>query len=282
MSSTYYPGIVVTIPAEENALPTNGYHKSTVQHRLNSALSQKHSEPSSSATLMDGQNLNDTAIAMRESLIYTIESRLSKHQYSDECFCQYQERKFLLSKEEISEQLSICQLPEQKTLRILNKIWPDDENAPTFITVFILLVFLSRAQDIEKFIDCGIDDNELPLKVKKLNAVPYFHLPSDPEGEPLCFRGWVHVEKEGFKRKQWGLTAAYFAPGGSEMSAQHRIFPDEQIFPWSTSEYCRNKVEMGGYGEVTVVFMKDRHHGFHEMLQQVRYKIQIKFLALLK
>ncbi|KAI0126787.1 hypothetical protein BJ170DRAFT_596356 [Xylariales sp. AK1849] len=136
--------------------------------------------------------------------------------------------------------------------------------------LFAILILIDRADQISKFIQENISDDDLPL-MSVTGTKPGFRELRRRKAEAeelMCFRRWKQHEIESFSRWQWAMSAPFFSKG---KNAQAKFYPlwDEVILPFTENSRRETKhslhsgeIHQGGYGTVFRVKIHPEHHDF--------------------
>ncbi|RDL36222.1 uncharacterized protein BP5553_06834 [Venustampulla echinocandica] len=158
----------------------------------------------------------------------------------------------------------------------------------TYLVTFALLVLLERGDEIGKFIQDKVSDQNLPLirheaTIKGKVNLCHKTLPNHPL---VCFQGWKTHEKEAFERNQWRLLVPYFDLDGN-FKAKHSTFDDRTILPrckrgeHSPSSSSHPSQGEGGYAVVSCIKIHPSCHGFDDVLLKICVKGDLFALKML-
>lgn len=135
----------------------------------------------------------------------------------------------------------------------------------THFKILAILALMEKLKYIEKFMDNGICDQDLPL-IKCTSGSPVasnIARRKTPQ-QPLGFlRKWSTDQREAFLRRQYCVSPPTLTMGSDPTSSKHENFPDQTIMPWTSA---LKQKEEGGYSQVFAVEIHPDCHRFREVL----------------
>ncbi|KAH4034912.1 hypothetical protein HBI56_030250 [Parastagonospora nodorum] len=140
--------------------------------------------------------------------------------------------------------------------------YPPSAIVATHLKIFAILTMLGKHNDIYEFMEEGISDRSLPLRL------------SDPatgtiviNGEsPTCFRHWLSSDTDGFIRLQDQLNPVFL--GRSAEPIAHKEIDDRAVLPFISEK----RIVEAGCGTVYKVEIHPDCHGFHNVLPSIDTK----------
>ncbi|KAL8347560.1 hypothetical protein RB601_003041 [Gaeumannomyces tritici] len=166
------------------------------------------------------------------------------------------------------------------------------ETPAGYLTVFALLLEVGRGDLIGHFIDQGLSDHKLPLRIKVLPNRG-LQLADIRKPDAITKSHWLrHADVKVLRAEQWSFFTPFFdcEPDGTP---KHYELPTEAQLPWRqpgknekkewpTSDvgHCQGsawnreaapgaEALTGGFGTVELVIIDPDSHGFHPLLQQL-------------
>ncbi|KAL9105840.1 MAG: hypothetical protein Q9227_009048 [Pyrenula ochraceoflavens] len=143
---------------------------------------------------------------------------------------------------------------------------------PSFKKIFVILVLTEKIETILKFLQEGVNDEDLPLiKVRRRNkSLQMFDLGRDskPMVRLECFDDWSSLAIRKFEEWQWTTLAPYF-PRCGRKEVQHLSLQDQVVLPFIQDD--QQKVDFngglefgGGFSQVRKVNIHPEHHDFYK------------------
>ncbi|KAL8347459.1 hypothetical protein RB601_003104 [Gaeumannomyces tritici] len=149
----------------------------------------------------------------------------------------------------------------------------------SYLRIFAILILYSRGSLVRHFIEQGVSDRELPLRLamaptagpgRRNVATPRLEWPAEPVPRPL---DWFQPQEiRRFLSTQWPFIPPYFAPSARGDVAHYEI-PPEAILPWvkisSANDGQSTWTEgenSGGYGVVKKVKIDRDCHSLDVLL----------------
>ncbi|KAL8353089.1 hypothetical protein RB601_003104 [Gaeumannomyces tritici] len=153
----------------------------------------------------------------------------------------------------------------------------------SYLRIFAILILYSRGSLVRHFIEQGVSDRELPLRLamaptagpgRRNVATPRLEWPAEPVPRPL---DWFQPQEiRRFLSTQWPFIPPYFAPSARGDVAHYEI-PPEAILPWvkisSANDGQSTWTEgenSGGYGVVKKVKIDRDCHSLDVLLGSFR------------
>ncbi|CZR52310.1 uncharacterized protein PAC_02187 [Phialocephala subalpina] len=164
----------------------------------------------------------------------------------------------------------------------LNAVRPEDHhfsrpNVRTYLRTFALLLLFERGEEIGKFVDEEVSDQNLPVycnlvenkRRRQLNV----HHKAMSDKPLVCFRDWKTHEKEDFEKRQWQFLIPYLELESGKV-AKHYTFDENIILPWLKRQgvslsSTQPSGQGGGFGSVSTIKIDPSSHGFSDILQKV-------------
>ena len=125
--------------------------------------------------------------------------------------------------------------------------------------IFIILFLVQKASFITWFIDKGICDDDLPLRLKSETGMKW--PPVRRGGEPLPMEALSEGFFEKFIEKQWFVLAPCFRPSDEGAKDEPQELSEEHIPPFTSWR----PIGKGGFGEVVEVRIHAGQHRFNDI-----------------
>jgi hypothetical protein len=157
----------------------------------------------------------------------------------------------ILSEERVREELG-QKRPEassQKLDELVRQICRQPGSS-AYLRVFSILVLTDRLADIDKFIQAGLSDKDLPLSEQQLQKAF--------EDTAHANKSWAQEALERFSTQQWELCSPYFSSSSLDKVRFYDL-DENTIMPWTVDG---SKSSTGGYASVYKVQIHPSHHGF--------------------
>lgn len=145
------------------------------------------------------------------------------------------------------------------------------------VKIFAILILVDKVTDIENVMREGLTDSDLPLEAHGIISNLHRSGTGNRASRLIgCFSGplWKTHERETFSLAQHKVDPRTMEPEGDGSTPKHKDFMHEAVLPFMRVEQRGGRppeIEYGGYGKVTVVQIHPDCHGFHEILEPVRY-----------
>jgi hypothetical protein len=135
--------------------------------------------------------------------------------------------------------------------------------------LFAILVYLRLSHTIREFLNCEIDDADLPLvRYQEVAGPGKYKLCSNRKpGEPIkCMEGWDRSHIEDFFIKQWCMQAPFFKESRKGQDVNHYEIDDNCVLPFIKDEELNevtSEHQEGGFGSVWEIIIHRAHHNLH-------------------
>jgi len=150
----------------------------------------------------------------------------------------------------------------------------DEQNSPrnkSFRNVFAILVLIEKSATIDRFLNEGVSDADLPLvMVKRLKKSWQYDLcRKDALDQPLeCFRRWTRMAIMNFEEWQWTMLAPFLTKG-ERKNVKHYVLQDQAILPFTDDSRRHDNAHQaeelgGGFGRVFRAEIHPDHHDFND------------------
>lgn len=167
----------------------------------------------------------------------------------------------ILSREAVQEVLKqeIGRLSGVEATAELEKLTQDICGVPSRRRLFALLLLGERAECIPCFVECDIDDTDLPFSAaSNTSELPDVYPRSNGkvQGRLKCVKNWKTSEVEWLLDRQHVVASPFFdlAPGNLFLYT----LPNDTILPFIESEVAGE----GGYANIWKVLIHPAHHNF--------------------
>ncbi|KAF2465702.1 kinase-like protein, partial [Lindgomyces ingoldianus] len=135
-----------------------------------------------------------------------------------------------------------------------------------YLKIFAILILLDKGEDIGKFIEEGVSDEDLPLvetQVRHMSDLVRSKSPNNPLG---CFDTWMIHEREQFSRYQYRVNLPFLSFDTETNSVRHVDFTPQTILPFSE---CGGSIE-GIYSRISKIKIHRDCHGFSNILKKIQ------------
>jgi len=201
-----------------------------------------------------------TEISAQERLAKRLRASycMSKASDSKTHFIPISEIERVLSREAVQEVLEqkIHGLSGDESTAKLEKLTQDICGVPSRRRIFALLLLGDRAECIQCFVNCSIDDTHLPFFATSDLTEVHPRGDARRENRLECFEAWKPSEVEWLLTWQHAVASPFFdlSPGTLFLY----ILPEDTILPFVESEVAGQ----GGYANVWKVLIHPAHHNF--------------------
>jgi len=199
-----------------------------------------------------------------------------------------------------SDGAATAQSPRSPTVAGYNMLQLPEAQQKSFKKIMAILILMEKPKKIRRFLDEGISDTDLPLKLAKVprdggsSKIPgsRWELRStrakDQDKTLRCFRRWKPRAMEEFERLQWAVLAPFFALGGVRrvtISGGGRYRDLRTIYHWELNSGVilpfisfSTAGPPGGCGQVFKAKIHPDHHAFNLNYEAHRDVIAVKQL----
>jgi hypothetical protein len=139
------------------------------------------------------------------------------------------------------------------------------ENRPSLYRIFAILVGIDHVKDIQKFIDCGINDSVLPLTITKDKGEPggiRIRSMGDPYMEHTnlhrCFEKYPQRDIGLFKMYQSLINVPFFLFPGDDSTVLFYELDPSCVLPITEVD----ELKRGGNGSVKRIKIHNAHHNY--------------------